>query len=72
MSTQRNFTSNILTVHRRIMKDIVAQFARARRGRYAWSPSVHRHIRDNTPLFQKIEEAARVTVRDRKNYTTGD
>ena len=64
MSTQRNFTSNILTVHRRITKDILAQFARARRGRYAWGPGVRRHIRDNTELFQQIEESANGLVRD--------
>ena len=72
MSTQRNFTPNILTLHRRVTRDILAQFTRARRGRYAWSPGVRRHIRDNTKLFQQIEESARVAVRDRKNYTAGD
>ena len=72
MSTQRNFTPNILTTHRRITKDILAQFARARRGRYAWSPGVRRHIADNTKLYQQIEENARVALRGRKPCTTGE
>ena len=58
MSRQANFTSNIINVHRRVVKDVLAQFARGRRGRYVWSPGVRRHIVDNTPLYQQIEEQA--------------
>ncbi len=56
MSRRAAFRPNICTTHRRLVRDILAQFARHFAGRYVWHPSVRRHIEADSALYNKIKE----------------
>ncbi len=56
MSPRPGFHTNIVVTHRRLVRDILAQFARHFRGRYVWHPTVRWHIETDSELFNEIKE----------------